>query len=142
MRPVAATLFFLLTATLARAEHTNSLGFSFIASFLQMIAALAIVVGLILLTRHFAEKYLGMATKARFASKHIRLVETRYLAPKKALFLIEVGGAYYLLASSDENLTLVKQVDILEDIEVIENPGPVRASLVGIFRREKNGRKG
>ena len=137
MRSAAATLLVLITATLAEAEETNSLGFSFFSSFIQMIAALAIVVGLILLTRHFSSKFLGAATTARFTSKHIRLVETRYIAPKKALFLIEVGGAYFLMASSENNLSLVKQVDILEDIEVLEGTGPVRASLTNLFRREK-----
>ena len=142
MRFVAATVLFFLTATFARAEETNNLGFSFFASFMQMIAALAIVVGLILLTRHFSSKFLGAATMSRFASKHIRLVETRYLTPKKVLFLIEVGGAYFLMAASEENLTLVKQVDILEEIEVLESPSPVRASLAGMFRREKKDQKG
>jgi flagellar protein FliO/FliZ len=54
------------------------------------------------------------------APKHIRLVETRYLGPKKALLLIEVGGEYLLLSSSDNGLTLIKQINLLEDIEVIE----------------------
>ena len=142
MKGPAATLLLLTLPTLARAEGTNSQDFSFFSSFLQMIAALAIVVGLILLTRHFSNKFIGGPPAARFASKHIRLVETRYIAPKKALILIEVGGAYLLLASSEDNLAFVKQVDILEDIEVLEDTGIIRGKLSGLFRREVGGQKG
>jgi flagellar protein FliO/FliZ len=54
------------------------------------------------------------------SSKHIRLVETRYLGPKKSLLLIEVGGEYLLLANSDSQISLIKQIDMLEEIEVIQ----------------------
>jgi flagellar protein FliO/FliZ len=142
VKVAAATLMFFCLPTLARAEGTNSQGFSFFSSFLQMVAALTIVVGLILLTRHFSNKIMGGSTTARFTSKHIRLVETRYIAPKKAILLIEVGGTYLLLASSEDNLTFIKQVDILEDIEILEGVGTVRGGLAGLFRRDKAGQKG
>ncbi|MDO9068550.1 MAG: flagellar biosynthetic protein FliO, partial [Deltaproteobacteria bacterium] len=96
--------------------------FSFLASFLQMIAALALVIGLILVTWHFSGKLMrGLPVGQHLASKHIRIVETRYLGPKRALLLIEVGGEYLLLSSSDNSLHLIKQIDMLEEIEVIED---------------------
>jgi flagellar protein FliO/FliZ len=49
-------------------------------------------------------------------------VESRYLGPKKALLLVEVGGEYLLLASSDTGLTLIKAIDMLEEIEIIDEP--------------------
>jgi flagellar protein FliO/FliZ len=86
-----------------------------------MIAALAIVIGLILVTWHFSGKLMrGLPGAHHLSSKHIRLVETRYLGPKRALLLVEVGGEYFLLSSSDNRLSLIKQIDMLEDIEVIE----------------------
>jgi flagellar protein FliO/FliZ len=42
------------------------------------------------------------------------------MGPKKSLLLFEVGGEYLLLSSNDSGLTLIKQIDMLEDIEVIE----------------------
>ena len=95
--------------------------YSFLASFLQMIAALAVVVGLILVTWHFSARLMrGVPVGQQPGAKHIRLLETRYLGPKRALLLIEVGGEYLLLSSSDNNLTLVKQINMLEEIEVVE----------------------
>lgn len=141
MRGAVATLLLCLP-TLARAEGSTSQGFNFLSSFLQMIAALTVVVGLILLTRHFTGKLFGGTPAARFSTKHIRLVETRYIAPKKALILIEVAGEYLLLASTEDSLTLVKQVNVLEEIEVLEDNGAVRGRLFGLFGRVAGRGKG
>lgn len=141
MKGAAATLLLLSLPTLACSEGTQRQDFSFFSSFLQMIAALTVVIGLILLTRHFSSKFIGANPSARFASKHIRIVETRYISPKKALILVEVGGEYLLLASAEDRLTLIKQVDILEEIEVLENAGG-RGGLARLFRRETARQKG
>ena len=140
MRGALAILLICLPQ-LAHAEGTASQQYSFFYSFVQMIAALAIVIGLILLTRHFSNKFLGGASANRLTSKHIRLVETRYIAPKKSLVLVEVGGEYLLLSSTEDRLALIKKVDVIEEIEVLEDPGIVRAKLVDLFRRNA-GRQG
>lgn len=117
----AASALLLFLPSIAAAADSSGHEFSFLASFLQMIAALALVVGLILITWHFSGKLMKrLPVGQQLLSKHIRLVETRYLGPKKALLLVEVGGEYLLLSSSDTGLTLIKQIDMLEDIEVIE----------------------
>lgn len=116
---VSALLVFL--PSLVSAADSSGQEFSFLSSFLQMIAALALVIGLILVTWHFSGKIIkGMPFGRQILSKHIRLVETRYLGPKKSLLLVEVGGEYLLLSSSDNGLTLIKQIDMLEEIEIIE----------------------
>lgn len=117
----AASALFLLIPSIAYAADGSGQGFSFLASFLQMIAALAIVIGLILITWHFSSKLMKrLPVGQHLISKHIRLIETRYLGPKKALLLVEVGGEFLLLASSDNSLSFVKQIDMLEEIEIIE----------------------
>lgn len=117
----AASALLLFLPSLASAADNSGHEFSFLASFLQMIAALALVVGLILITWHFSGKLMKrLPGGQQLLSKHIRLIETRYLGPKKALLLIEVGGEYLLLSSSDTGLALIKQIDMLEEIEVIE----------------------
>lgn len=117
----AVSALLLLLPSIASAADSSGQQFSFLASFLQMIAALALVIGLILITWHFSGKLMrGLPVGQQLLSKHIRLVETRYLGPKKALLLFEVGGEYLLLSSSDTGLTFIKQIDMLEEIEVIE----------------------
>lgn len=119
----ALSALFIFLPSLALAADSAGHEFSFLASFLQMIAALALVVGLILVTWHFSGKLMrGLPVGQQLVSRHIRLVETRYLGPKKSLLLVEVGGEYLLLSSSDSGVSLIKQIDMLEEIEVIEEP--------------------
>lgn len=120
MKVAASALFILFPSIVSAAEGAGQ-EFSFLASFLQMIAALALVVGLILITWHFSGKLMrGLPVGHQLLSKHIRLIETRYLGPKKSLMLVEVSGEYLLLSSSDTGLTFIKQIDMLEEIEIIE----------------------
>ena len=100
-----------------------------------MIAALALVVGLILITWHFSSKLMkGLPVGQQLFSKHIRVVETRYLGPKKSLVLVEVGGEYLLLSSSDAGLNFIKQIDMLEEIEVVEEK-PEQSSFATLLAR-------
>ncbi|OGT99802.1 MAG: hypothetical protein A2079_04310 [Geobacteraceae bacterium GWC2_48_7] len=132
---IAFTALFFLLPSLLYAEGPSRQEFSFLSSFLQMVAALAIVIGLILLTKHFSSRFLGSSLPPRTSFRHIRLVETRYIAPKKTVILIEVGGEYLLLANTEEHLTLIKQVNIIEDIEVVEDKSPFKAGFTDLFRR-------
>lgn len=131
----AVSALLLFFPSLASAAESSSQEFSFLASFLQMIAALALVVGLILVTWHFSGKLMKrLPVGQQLLSKHIRLVESRYLGPKKALLLVEVGGEYLLLSSSDTGLRLIKQIDMLEEIEVIEEK-PEQSSFAILLNR-------
>ncbi|MDD5285461.1 MAG: flagellar biosynthetic protein FliO [Desulfuromonadaceae bacterium] len=117
----AVSLLLPFLPSIASAGDSPGQEFSFLASLIQMIAALALVVGLILVTWHFSGKLMRrLPVGQHLISKHIRLVETRYMGPKRALILIEVGGEYLLLSSSDNGLSLIKQINMLEEIEVIE----------------------
>ena len=74
------------------AEEAASGGFSFLASLMQMVAALSIVVGLILLV-YFASNRLARRMPVFGSGKrYIRVVEVQAVGPRKALMLVEVGG--------------------------------------------------
>ena len=134
MKRAVSALLFILPSIVSAAENSAP-EFSFLASFLQMIAALALVVGLILVTWHFSGKLMkGLPIGQQLLSKHIRLVETRYFGPKKALLLVEVGGEYLLLSSSDNGLVLIKQIDMLEEIEIVEEK-PEQSSFAALLTR-------
>ncbi len=113
-----AGMILLLPAAVFAADGTSE-GFGFLSSLVQMIAALAVVVGLILVLSWLGGRWLNAGGGPAVGQRYIRLVETRYLAPKKSLFLVEVAGEYLLLASSGEQLNFVKQIDMVEEIEVI-----------------------
>jgi len=96
-------------------------GFGMAGGILQMIASLAVVLGVILLCRHLANRFVGGTATGKGVPRYIRVVESRFLAPKKSLMLVEVGGEYLLLGSTGEGISLIKQIDMLESIEVVED---------------------
>jgi flagellar protein FliO/FliZ len=94
-------------------------GFSLFASFIQMIASLAVVIGLILVFHYLSKKWMKGGLPGSACQKYIRVVETRFLAPKKALVLVEVAGKYMLVGSCGDNVTLIKEIDMIEEVEVV-----------------------
>lgn len=138
----AVFVLLLISPALLHAETGSRQEFSFLSSFLQMIAALSIVIGLILITRHFSGKLLKGIIPNQQSSKHIRIVETRYLNPKKSLIIAEVGGEYFLLSSTDTGITLLKDVSIIEEIEVLDEPVSLRDGLNSMFRPKTDAQKG
>ena len=134
MKRAVSALLIIFPSIVSAAEGSVP-EFSFLSSLLQMIAALALVVGLILVTWHFSGKLMkGLPIGQQHLSKHIRLLETRYFGPKKALLLVEVGGEYLLLSSSDSGLALIKQIDMLEDVEIIEEK-PEQSGFAALLTR-------
>ncbi|WP_243374381.1 flagellar biosynthetic protein FliO [Geotalea sp. SG265] len=99
--------------------------FSVASAFFQMLGSLALVLGLIFLFYHFSSKWLKITPSGKGATRYIRVVENRMLAPKKSLLLVEVGGEYLLLSNCNDRVQLVKQIDMLEEIEVVEERVPL-----------------
>lgn len=118
----------LLVPVLAGAAQADEGGgsYSLLGSFVQMLGALAVVVGLILLFYYVSNRWLKAGPVPGGLPRYIRLVESRYLAPKKSLLLVEVGGEYLLLSSSGDGMQFIKQVDMLEEIEVLDSKGVAR----------------
>jgi len=115
-------IMFALTGSASAQVQPQVEGATLFGSVVQTIAALAIVVGLILLFHYISNRWLRGALPVGSTQKYIRLIETRFLAPRKSLLLIEVGGEYLLLSSAGDSLQFIKQVDMMEEIEVIESP--------------------
>jgi flagellar protein FliO/FliZ len=139
----AAFLLFVPCAAHAAELQGDVSGFSMAGSFLQMLASLGIVVGMIFVARHLVTRFQKGGLTKGTAPKHVRVVESRFLGPKKSLVLVEVGGEYLLLGSTGDGLNLIKQIDMIESIEVIEDLSPsakpvnplweTARSLVGCF---------
>ncbi len=108
--------------------------YSFLSSFLQMIAALGLVLGLILLVYYGSTRLLRKLPVLSQGNRNIRVVEVKAMGPRKALVLVEVGGEYLLLASSGDQLTYVKSVDMLEEIELVAEL-PVSQTFRSLLKR-------
>ncbi|WP_224959579.1 flagellar biosynthetic protein FliO [Geomonas subterranea] len=132
MRKLAAVT----TATLLipAAAHADSGGPDLLGSLAQMVGSLILVIGIILILYYLAGRLMKIPQGK--SAGYIRVVETRHLAPKKSLMLVEVAGEYLLLSNSGEGVSLIKQVEMLEEIELVEErsaaaliPGRLRKKL-------------
>jgi flagellar protein FliO/FliZ len=100
----------------------------------QMVGSLILVIGIILILYYLAGRFMKARPQGG-SFGYIRVVETRHLAPKKSLVLVEVGGEYLLLSNSGEGVNFVKQVEMLEEIEVLDERG--YATLIPIQLRKR-----
>ena len=93
-------LFVVLPTALWGADSTGPEvgGFSFLGSLLQMIAALALVIGMILLVYVMATRLSRRIPVFGGAKRYIRVIEVHAVAPRKSLMLVEVGGELRELA--------------------------------------------
>lgn len=134
-RGAVLAFFLAIAAEVSAAEgKAGDTGASLAGAFIQMIAALALIIGVIFLAKYLVAKITGVAAGGSVRTGRIRVVETRYLSPKKSLILVEIAGEYLLLASSGDNLTFIKQIDMLEEIEVVEDLGA--PSVSGTFQEK------
>ncbi len=139
MRPmlfVLPAVFLPAMAWSAEQQQPATGGFSFLASFIQMGFALILVLGLILLTYYGVNRLMKTIPGIRPAGRHIRIIEVRPMGPRKSLVLIEISGEYLLLASTDSSISFLKQIDMLEEIEVLDDP-PGRSSFLSFLQREQ-----
>jgi len=111
-------------------------GMDMAGSFARMLGSLVLVVGIILILYYLAGRYLKLP-QAGSPFGYIRVVETRHLAPKKSLVLVEVGGEYLLLSNSGEGVNFIKQVEMLEEIEIVDERGCATLIPVNLMNKLK-----
>jgi flagellar protein FliO/FliZ len=74
---------------------------------LKVMAGLILVLGLVLLLYALLKK--SGRWIATGQNREINLIEVRYLAPKKALYLVEVNGSKLLLSGTSERMETLAQ---------------------------------
>ena len=104
-----------------------------LGSLAQTAGSLILVIGIILLLYYLAGRLLKVPQTG--GAGYIRVVETRHFGPKKSLVLVEVGGEYLLLSNSGEGMQFIKQVEMLEEIEVVPERG--YETLIPVQLRER-----
>ena len=76
--------------------------------FLRMMSSVALVIVLGGAALYLSKKVLPKVTHA--AGKEIRVMETAYLGPRKALHLVEIGNQRLLIGSTNESIATLAHV--------------------------------
>jgi flagellar protein FliO/FliZ len=79
--------------------------FSFLAAFLQMLLALAIVVLLILISAKVSKKYINP-----LANKNLKILERASLSNKNSICIVKVGEELFLMGVSESNISILQKL--------------------------------
>jgi flagellar biosynthetic protein FliO len=77
---------------------------------LKMIGALALILGLMLLSLHFLKRWRSGIIR-RSPDSQVQILDVRMLAPKKSVALVEVAGTRLLLGVGTETVTMLSRID-------------------------------
>lgn len=89
-------------------QQSKDEGAGLFVPFVKLFAGLAVVVGVMLIVSHFAKQRLNKSGVLVGKGKLINVITTQYIAPKKAVMVIEVAGEYLLIGVGEEINLLAK----------------------------------
>jgi flagellar protein FliO/FliZ len=78
---------------------------SLVGSFLKMIFALAIVLGLLIGVMYFIKVFMQRTAPAADHQSLINILSSRYLSPKSSIFLVEVMEQVIVVGVSGQSMT-------------------------------------
>ncbi|MEN6619944.1 MAG: flagellar biosynthetic protein FliO [Smithella sp.] len=83
---------------------------SLIGSFLKMIFALAVVLGLLIGLMYFVKAFMQQTSPAS-DGQVINVISSKYLGPKNRIILIEVLGQLLVVGISNQQMTTLATID-------------------------------
>lgn len=81
-------------------------------------AGTLIIIVLILYLTYISSKYIGRTGKIRGSSKYIRLVDQVAVGQDRTIAVIQTGADYFLVGITSSNITVLKEFDETELIEL------------------------
>ena len=134
MRLLLAAIFVLFGPISAWAEEQPSESVSFAGAMLQMLAALAIVLGLMLVL-YWVMRKLNPRQMLSMSAGGLKVWGRIGLGSRKSVALLEVGRKMLLVGLGDKEVVLLREIDDPEEIaELKSNSG------VGFARRKGKGK--
>lgn len=84
---------------------------SLLSSFLKMIFALAIVLGLLIGVMYFIKNFMQRSAPSADSQAIINILSSRYLGPKSSIILVEVLDQILVVGISGQQMTPLARID-------------------------------
>jgi flagellar biosynthetic protein FliO len=84
---------------------------SLVSSFLKMIFALAIVLGLLIGVMYFVRRFMRETTPGKDNQALINIISSKYLGPKSSILLVEVLDQIIVVGISNQQMTTLACID-------------------------------
>jgi flagellar protein FliO/FliZ len=79
-------------------------------SFLKMISALAIILGLLIGSTYFFKRFMKDAVMSTDQGEMISVIATRYLGPKSSIMLVDIVGQVVAIGISNNQITMLTDI--------------------------------
>jgi flagellar biosynthetic protein FliO len=112
----------------------------FLPSFLKMLSALAIVIGIMVGAMYFFKRVMQQTTAGADAGQAINIVAARYLGPRSSIMLVEILGQVVAIGVSHNQmslLTTISDADALERLKGIQRQTKRLPPLTDYLRRSE-----
>jgi flagellar protein FliO/FliZ len=111
---------------------------AFWPSFLKMLAALAVVLGLLVGAMYFFRRLLQQAPAGGYDTMAINVVAARYLGPKSSIMLIEVLGKFIVIGIANNQMSHLATITDPEALEQFKNSAPPEKKIPPLLEYCKN----
>jgi len=120
----------------------TSSGPSFISLLARLVFALVLIVGLIYASTYVLKRF-SYTSKKRLGGSDIEVLQTGYIAPKKAIYMVKVQSKILVLGVTDSNINLLTELPELLDEKSspknpYSNPGDKNKSFSEMMQEMKN----
>ncbi len=106
--------------------------FDIVWSFIKMISALAIILGLLIAAMYFFKRFMRHTGTGMDQGELIRIVTSRYLGPKSSIMVVDIAGqvvAIGLAGNQMTPLTTITDPAALERLHNVKRSGPAMPSF-------------
>ncbi len=113
---------------------------AFWPSFLKMLFALALVLGLLIGAMHFFQRILQKTSPSANDNVAISVVASRYLGPKSSIMLVEVLGNLIVIGIANNqmsHLATISDPEALEKVKHLGGQGGKKPPLADYVMKQK-----
>lgn len=89
--------------------------FYFVGVFLKLLGVLLLLFGI----AYFVRKWKGTSEVTQSTKNQMQMIETLRIAPRQALHLVKAGEQVFLIGATDQQLSLVSEVDLTEELSTV-----------------------
>ncbi len=101
---------------------------------LYSIILLIMMTIIIIMLAYLATRFIGKKTSGYFEGKGIKILDRTILMPRLNLYVIQVGGRVYILATNNKAIQLLDSIDYEEWIQHVKNhKKPSKRGLLDIL---------
>lgn len=110
------------------------------SSFISMIFALAVILGLLFAAVYFLKRFLPRSAPGMADNSAIKIIASRYLGPKSSIMIVDIVGKAVVIGVSAENVSFITELssdEALEKLKTIREQNVNLQSLSDYMRKNK-----